>query len=269
MRAAVAPSVSKDKKPATVVVELSARERIYYPIYDEYFTGDEVTVDQDYATTVETWNVAYINDRRTTPLGDEYRVLWVHPDASCRHLYLRTWEPRAKLAEGDFEEEMALVDSWKSSIETFEEFWRQDQVGMGLLGLDAQGLCLFSALKRAAELPGRPDIVLQQDIDLFVQDELVVFQARLDAGDHLKDFHAVLRRLCDAGRDFVYNAMVKTNYAVPGRRGARMLEEIELADGIYVVAAYWSCIRSYSSRQEAAHLRFGRRQADFVCEALD
>ncbi|POM81579.1 Hypothetical protein PHPALM_428 [Phytophthora palmivora] len=47
-----------------------------------------------------------------------------------------------------------------------------------------------------------------------------------------------LKRLGDAGRDFLYKAMVKVNFSIPGRREARVLEEIVLEDGLYLVAAY-------------------------------
>ncbi|KAE9015508.1 hypothetical protein PR003_g4926 [Phytophthora rubi] len=135
-------------------------DQMYYPIYGEYYTGRDVTVDVNYATTTETWRVAYINDRRQMHLGLEYRVLWVHPDRSCKRLYLRTWEPRARLVDDDFEVEIDLVDRWKASnFDTFEEFWKQDQVGFGLLGADGEGLCLFNALKRATQLAGRPDVI--------------------------------------------------------------------------------------------------------------
>ncbi|KAJ8550542.1 hypothetical protein ON010_g10528 [Phytophthora cinnamomi] len=84
--------------------------QMYYPIYGEYYTGSDVTVNANYVTTTETGQLAYINDRRQTPLGLEYRVFWVNPDRSCKWLYLCTWEPRARLAEDDFEVEMDLVD---------------------------------------------------------------------------------------------------------------------------------------------------------------
>ncbi|ETM03734.1 hypothetical protein L917_00083 [Phytophthora nicotianae] len=89
---------------------------------------------------------------RESLLGMEYRVLWVHPDSSCKTLYLRSWTPAAKLREDDFVEEMDRVDRWKaSSVSLFEEFWRKDEVSMGLLMTDDDRLCVFNALKRNAE----------------------------------------------------------------------------------------------------------------------
>ncbi|POM67445.1 Hypothetical protein PHPALM_16555, partial [Phytophthora palmivora] len=144
-----------------------ATDELYYPIYGEYYTGQDVTVTRKYATTVEEWQVAFINERRETVLGIEYRVLWVHPDRDCRQLYLRTWEPAARLREDGFADELDLVDRWKASdVPLFEDFWRQDQDGMGLLGADEDNF----ALKRAAELLGRPGLVTEQDIEQFIDD---------------------------------------------------------------------------------------------------
>ncbi|KAL3663608.1 hypothetical protein V7S43_011494 [Phytophthora oleae] len=94
---------------------------------------------------------------------------------------------------------------------------------MGLLGADDDDLCVFNALKRVAELTGRPDIVTQQAIDQFVDDELVLYSRDLREG---------------AGRDFAYNAIANTNHSIPGRRGTRVLGEIKIPDGIYIVGAY-------------------------------
>ncbi|KAE8982940.1 hypothetical protein PR003_g23197 [Phytophthora rubi] len=237
---AVAQSaIDTDRKVTATNRKDTSTDQLYYPIYDEYYTRKDVTVDTDFAITVETWDVAYINDRREMPLGQEYRVLWVHPDASCKRLYLRTWEPRAKSMEDGFAEEIELVDRWKvSTIATFEDFWRQDKDGVALIGADTEGHCLFNALIRAAELAGRPDVVTQQDVDQFVRDELVLYNRDVSQGTTWKVVRRFLRRLRDAGRDFLYNAVANYNFAIPGRRGARVLEEIELADGIYIVAAY-------------------------------
>ncbi|GMF38435.1 unnamed protein product [Phytophthora fragariaefolia] len=205
----------------------------------EYYTVGDATVDADYATTTETWQVAYINDRRRTPRGLAYCVLWVHPNRSCKRLYLRTWEPRERLTEDDFEVEMDLVDLWKTSkFDTFEAFWKQDKVGFGLLGADGEGLCPFNALKGAAQLAGRPGVITQQDIDHFVRDELVLYKRDLTKGATSTTVLRFLRRFRDDGRDFIDNAIAKYNYAIPGRRGARVLKEIKLNDVIYIVAAY-------------------------------
>ncbi|ETP08617.1 hypothetical protein F441_15448 [Phytophthora nicotianae CJ01A1] len=205
----------------------------------EYYTGRDITLDSKLVTTVEVWQVAYRNDRRDGPLGVEYQVLWVHPDRSCKKLYMRSWEPRAKLMEDGFEGEMDLVYRWKASeVPLFETFWREDDVGMGLIGADEDGLCVFNALRRASELAGRPDIVTQQDIDQFVDDELILYGRDLSQGARWKVVLRFLGRLRDAGRDFAYNQIATTNHAIPGRRGAQVLEEIPVDDGIYIVGAY-------------------------------
>ncbi|KAK1928901.1 hypothetical protein P3T76_015541 [Phytophthora citrophthora] len=227
------------KRTTIVAEETTTPDQLYYEIYGGYYTGRDISVDRRFATTVEVWEVAYINDRREGALGMEYRVLWVHPDRSCKKLYQRTWEPAVKLREDDFSEEMAVVDRWKASdVPVFEDFWRTDQVGVGLLGADEDNLCVFNALKRAAELLDRPDLVTQQDIEQFVEDRLVLYNQDLREGAtwvYVRDF---MIRLRDAGRDISYNAFVKTNYMTPGRRGARVMREITLGDGVYIVAAY-------------------------------
>ncbi|KAE8895491.1 hypothetical protein PF010_g12202 [Phytophthora fragariae] len=175
---------------------------MFNPVYGEYYTGRDVTVNANYATTTEARQVAHINDRRQTPLEFEYRVLWVHPDRSCKRLYLCTWESRGRLAEDDFKVDMDLVDRWKASkFDTFEEFWKQGKVGFGLLGADEERLCLFDTLKGAAQLARRPDVITQQYIDQF-RDELLLYQRDLSKVGHV------------------------------------FLDEIGLNDGIYIVAAY-------------------------------
>ncbi|KAI9986871.1 hypothetical protein PInf_025840 [Phytophthora infestans] len=168
--------------------------------------------------------VTYINNRRETDLGTMNR--W-------------SWEPRTKLREDDFAEEVDLVDRWKdSSVPLFEDFRRDDQVGVGLLGADDDGLCELNAFKRVAELAGRPDLATQQDIDQYVEDILVQSGRDLREGAAWTDVRDYLRQLRDGGRDIAYNAFVKKNYTIPDRRGARVLEEIEVKDGIYIVGAY-------------------------------
>ncbi|KAK1944844.1 hypothetical protein P3T76_003377 [Phytophthora citrophthora] len=104
--------------------------------------------------------------------------------------------------------------------------------------MNVQGLCVFNALRHAAELSGRPDIVTQRDIDDFVADQLASRGMDMTKGTSWKVMRVFLRRLRDSGRDFIYRAIALDNFAVAGRREVRMLNEIPLKDGIYVVAAY-------------------------------
>ncbi|KAG4059214.1 hypothetical protein PC123_g5859 [Phytophthora cactorum] len=176
----------------------AATDSMYYPIYGQY----------------------YGSDRRIEDQGN----------------YLRAYEPEEKLREDGFVEEMALVDRWKASkIKLFENFWRNDEFGKYCLGADATGLCMFNALKRAAELAGRSDIVTHSDIDKFVAGELANNGQDLTKGATLKVVLRFLRRLRDAGRDFVFSAIAKKNFAVDGRRRARVLGEVILVDGVYLV----------------------------------
>eukprot|EP00644_Phytophthora_capsici_P016425 jgi/Phyca11/18263/fgenesh1_pg.PHYCAscaffold_34_\ len=89
-----------------------------------------------------------------------------------------------------------------------------------------------------SELAGHPDLVTQQDIDQYVEDILVQYGHDLREGAAGTDVRDFLRRLRDGARGITSNAFVKNNYTIPGRRGARVLEEIEVKDGIYIVGAY-------------------------------
>ncbi|KAG1692309.1 hypothetical protein DVH05_025479 [Phytophthora capsici] len=57
---------------------------------------------------------------------------------------------------------------WKASeAKTFAKFWSSDEYGKNAIGADMKGLCVFNALRRAAELAGRPDIPTKKYIDEF------------------------------------------------------------------------------------------------------
>ncbi|KAE9303727.1 hypothetical protein PR003_g21934 [Phytophthora rubi] len=212
---------------------------VYYPIYGKYYNSKQVTIKSDYATTKKTWRVARINDRRNSPRGPEYRVLWLRHLLVNRRYYQRTWEPIQQLLDEGFADEVALVHRWKKSgKEKFNDFWPKDEFDKWAIGADARGLCMFSALKRAAEHAGRPDIITQDDIDTFVAGELRERGVDLTRGTSWKVVLRFLRRLRDAGRDFIFKAIDKDNFTVAGRRGARVLEEVPLYNGLYFVVAY-------------------------------
>ncbi|KAE9216029.1 hypothetical protein PF004_g14565 [Phytophthora fragariae] len=212
---------------------------VYYPIYGKYYNSKQVTIKSDYATTKKTWRVARINDRRNSPRGPEYRVLWLRHLLVNRRYYQRTWEPIQQLLDEGFADEVALVHRWKKSgEEKFNDFWPKDEFGKWAIGADARGLCMFSALKRAAEHAGRPDIITQDDIDTFVAGELRERGVDLTRGTSWKVVLRFLRRLRDAGRDFIFKAIDKDNFTIAGRRGARVLEEVPLYNGLYFVVAY-------------------------------
>eukprot|EP00644_Phytophthora_capsici_P018826 jgi/Phyca11/21943/fgenesh1_pg.PHYCAscaffold_251_\ len=139
-----------------------------------------------------------------------------------RRYYQRTWEPRAQLLADDFRKEIELVDKWKASeVKSFAKFWPTDEYG-----------------KSAIELVGRPDIVTKKDIDEFVEHQMTSRGEDLTKGTSWKVVLFFLRRLRDAGRDFIYRAIALDNFAVPGRRGVRVLSEIKVKNGVYIVAAY-------------------------------
>ncbi|EGZ22481.1 hypothetical protein PHYSODRAFT_330265 [Phytophthora sojae] len=154
-------------------------------------------------------------DQRVTA---QYRVLWLSRLLVNRRYYQRTWEPLQQLLD--------------------DGFVNEDEFGKRAIGADARGLCMFNALKRAAELAGRPDIVTQDDIDTFVADELREHGVDLTVGISWKVVLRFLRRLRDAGRDFIFKAIDKDNFTIAGRRGARVLEEVPLYNGLYFVVAY-------------------------------
>ncbi|ETO68898.1 hypothetical protein F444_14373 [Phytophthora nicotianae P1976] len=213
---------------------------MYWRIYGKYYGRSKLTTTSNYVTTKETWQVARINDRRGDSLLDyKYQVLWVNPLVKKRRYYQRTWEPRAQLLADNFRKEIELVDRWKASeVQTFAEFWPTDEYGKNAIGADMDGLCIFNALRRAAELTGRPDIVINQDIEDFVEHQKISRGEDLTKGTSGKIVLVFLRRLRDDGRDFIYRTIALDNFAVAGRRGVRVLSEIKLKNGVYVVAAY-------------------------------
>ncbi|KAL3667486.1 hypothetical protein V7S43_007707 [Phytophthora oleae] len=218
----------------------SSDSDMYWRIYGKNYEISQLTVTANFASTKQRWNVARINDRRgDTLLRAQYQVLWVSPLVKRRRYYQRTWEPRAQLLADGFRKEIELVDRWKASdVKTFAAFWPTDEYGKNAIGADIQGLCVFNALRRAAELSGHPDIVTQRDIDDFVADQLASCGEDLTKGTSWKVVLVFLRRLRDAGRDFIYRAIALDNFAVAGRRGVRVLREIKLKKGVYIVAAY-------------------------------
>ncbi|KAL3668637.1 hypothetical protein V7S43_005938 [Phytophthora oleae] len=189
---------------------------MYWRIYGKNYERSQLTVTANFASTKQRWNVARINDRRGDTLRRaQYQVLWVNPL------------------------EIELVDRWKASdVKTFAAFWPTDEYGKNAIGADIQGLCIFNALRRAAELSGRPDIVTQRDTDDFVADQLASRGEDLTKGTSWKVVLVFLRRLRDAGRDFIYRAIALDNFAVACRRGVRVPREIKLKKGVYIVAAY-------------------------------
>ncbi|POM62858.1 hypothetical protein PHPALM_27934 [Phytophthora palmivora] len=125
-----------------------------------------------------------------------------------------------KLHKDGFDDAMDLVDRWKDTkIKNFEQVWKAD----------GHNRRMFNALA---------NIVTQQDTDALVYDEFVTIQQDLTEGTTWKTVLRFLRCLRDAGQDFRYNAIAKSNFAIPGRRGTRVLEELKLVDGIYLVGAY-------------------------------
>ncbi|KAI9986756.1 hypothetical protein PInf_025713 [Phytophthora infestans] len=153
--------------------------------------------------------------------------------------YVTKAEEFNDLLADKFPKEIELVDRWKASkVKTFAQFWPPDELGKNAIGADMEGLCIFHALKRAAQLTGRPDTVTRKDIDDFVEHQRISRGEDFTKGASWKVVLVFLRRLRGSGRDFIYRAIALDNFAVPGRRGVRVLNEIKLKNGVYVVAAY-------------------------------
>ncbi|ETN23234.1 hypothetical protein PPTG_02865 [Phytophthora nicotianae INRA-310] len=147
---------------------------MYWRIYGNNYDRSKLTVTANYASTKEKWQVARINDRRGDSLLEyKYQVLWVNPLVKRRRYYQRTWEPCVQLLGDEFRKEIELMDRWKASqVKTLAKFWPTDEYGENAIGADMEGLCIFNALRRAAELAGRPDIVTKKDIDDFVEHQM-------------------------------------------------------------------------------------------------
>ncbi|KAI9980312.1 hypothetical protein PInf_026437 [Phytophthora infestans] len=200
---------------------------------------DSVTSDGRYVTTVKKWDVAMIVDRRKGPLGFEYRVFWINKKAKSRKGYLRSWEPRKQLREDGFTEHLHLIDRWKrSNLKDLESFCEGSDEDKKLIGASATGRCMFEALKAAASLAGRPDIVTDADIDVFAAETLAKYNVDIDRGTTWKVFLVFLRKLRDDGRDFIFRAIERDNFAPCGYVGQSLLGKHDLLDGIYLVAAY-------------------------------
>ncbi|GMF49545.1 unnamed protein product [Phytophthora fragariaefolia] len=168
-----------------------------------------MTRDGNYVTTVRKWLVAKIVHRRETPRGQEYRVFWIGKK----------------------------LGSW-NNIRDLDSFCVCSEEDQKLIAADMNGLCRFADLKKAAELAGRPDIVTDKDVDAFVQNTQERFGIDLHYGTSRKVFLVFLRKLRDAGRDFIFKAFERDKFAICGRRGERVLNELELPKGIYPVAEY-------------------------------
>ncbi|KAI9982810.1 hypothetical protein PInf_006600 [Phytophthora infestans] len=93
--------------------------------------------------------------------------------ATADYSYVIEARERSDLLDDNFAEGLDLVDRSKASdVKKFKDFWPKGEYGKRAIGADARGLRMFTALKRAAKLAGRSDIVTQDDIGTFVVDEL-------------------------------------------------------------------------------------------------
>ncbi|OWZ18396.1 hypothetical protein PHMEG_0007524 [Phytophthora megakarya] len=157
---------------------------------------ERTTRDGNYVTTLRTWDVAKIVDRRA---GDRWKA---------------------------------------SNVRDLDSFCVDDEAGQRLIAASTKGRCMFEALKVAASLAGRPDIVTDADIDAFAVETLEKFGIDIDKGTTWEVFLVFLRRLRDAGRDFIFRAISLDNFAPCGYCGVPALKKANLLDDIYLVAAY-------------------------------
>jgi hypothetical protein len=77
---------------------------------------------------------------------------------------------------------------------------------------------LLKALKRAAELSGRPEIAKQEDIDSFVKDALGAMTLTWSEEPRGRRSSIFSRRLRDDGRQFIFKAIARDNFDTARRR---------------------------------------------------
>ncbi|ETN01335.1 hypothetical protein PPTG_17446 [Phytophthora nicotianae INRA-310] len=107
-------------------------------------TVNEVAIDLSSAATgsasTTTSNATVTNSASPTTncvsiVTDEYHVISVYPNSASTQRYICSWEPRFKLKDDSFEEEMGLADRWKAlSVSLFETFWRKMMLAWDCLG---------------------------------------------------------------------------------------------------------------------------------------
>ncbi|GMF49440.1 unnamed protein product [Phytophthora fragariaefolia] len=233
----------------TLVKKPVIRGNTTYRIAGNRYNSKTATQEGSYLTTKKKWHVAFINDRRLTWNGAdsgnftatkvEYRVCWLNRKWNQRGYYKKTWEPLMHLLQDGFDRELNLMDRSVRCFETnFNKFCSTDPYVKHLFGAKTSGLCIFEAFIEATKLAGRPDICTRDDIAAFFEEGRREYGFDLTDGNSWKLFVVFVRQHRAAKRDFAFNRLTKKNYVIGRRRGARVMKELDLHDGLYLVGAY-------------------------------
>ncbi|KAK1929340.1 hypothetical protein P3T76_015092 [Phytophthora citrophthora] len=181
----------------------------------------------------QTWGVAYIKDRKTTPTGDFlYRVLW---RTRKKGRLPRTWEPRAMLLEDGFHDAVKLVDEWVDGGRQRDFFQFVSKLYPSVAGTNPMGTCMFLALQHALLLVGEPFGVRNSHIEDFLARGTELGQD-LSRGISWKLFRAFVFQLHIAGSRLSLGE-IEFNRHRTGHRGVAAIVRLPLEDGVYLIAA--------------------------------
>ncbi|GMF47759.1 unnamed protein product [Phytophthora fragariaefolia] len=114
---------------------------------------------------VETWPVAYLRNRKDTPAGVQYEVVWKRPEGyTGPESWGPTWEPKPSLKQDGLGYAMQMVDAWVVAGRP-EDFlhWARKAVPT-LVGANARGTCMFVALQQAVHLLGESSAVPDAEV---------------------------------------------------------------------------------------------------------
>eukprot|EP00644_Phytophthora_capsici_P015182 jgi/Phyca11/20884/fgenesh1_pg.PHYCAscaffold_75_\ len=154
------------------------------------------------------------------PTAEE--TMWVH-------------DPEAKYQTHS--EEVKLAERFKKSgVKHFHQFCKTDEFGKRILDASDNYNCLFNGLKIGARVIGRPNLIPEDVVDKFLEDELKEGRDLLQ-GCTWKQFAKLLPRLRAARCDLVINCFQK-NLAPGGHRGPAFIKNLVVEDGCYLVGAY-------------------------------
>ncbi|KAG1710853.1 hypothetical protein DVH05_013576 [Phytophthora capsici] len=207
---------------------------------------DGFSSDEDEPTAEETmwvhdpeakYQVWQIDDVRYDSKGEisEVSVLWDWRPTPQSRRY-RRWEPAALLMETHSEEVKLAERFKKSGVKHFHQFCKTDEFGKRILDASDNYNCLFNGLKIGARVIGRPNLIPEDVVDKFLEDELKEGRDLLQ-GCTWKQFAKLLPRLRAARCDLVINCFQK-NLAPGGHRGPAFIKNLVVEDGCYLVGAY-------------------------------
>ncbi|KAF4041426.1 hypothetical protein GN244_ATG06281 [Phytophthora infestans] len=183
------------------------------------------------------YQVWQIDDVRYNSKGEisEVCVLWDWRLTPQSRRY-RRWEPAALLMETHSEEVKLAERFKKSDVKHFHQFCKTDEFGKRIMDASDNYNCLFNGLKIGARVIGRPNLIPEDVVDKFLDDELKEGRDLLQ-GCTWKQFAKLLPRLRAARCDLVINCFQK-NLAPGGHRGPTFIKNLVVEDGCCLVGAY-------------------------------